>query len=101
MLGVMVLAVMLYTVTAPSFEQLRQQGNPIIAQIEKYHGQHGKYPLLAADAGIKLPLTRYGRWKYVAWEGGRSCQLSVGEYDGLKPFVLFWHSKQGEWYLDD
>jgi hypothetical protein len=96
----MVVAVSLYAVTAPSFERLRQQGNPIIAQIEKYHSQHGAYPMSAADAEIKLPLTRYGRWNYVAWEAGRSCQLSVGEYDGLKPFVLFWHSKHREWYLD-
>lgn len=46
------------------FENLRQQGAGIVAQVEAYYQTHGHYPESAESAGLELPVTRYGAWQH-------------------------------------
>jgi hypothetical protein len=99
--AIIAVGLVIYGLTAPTYEQLKAEGNQILARLDKYHSQNGRYPLSASDAQIELPWTRYGRWKYVSSDNGQSCQLSLGEYDGWDPFTLFWQSKDRDWYIDN
>ena len=79
--------------------ELRDEGDIIIAKIEKYKLSHNKYPGSLTDAGIKLPKPKYGGWQYALENNGRSFSLATGEYAEYL-FVMIWDSTTKEWYLD-
>jgi hypothetical protein len=79
--------------------ELKDEGDIIIAKIEKYKLSHNKYPSSLADAGIKLAKPRYGGWQYALKNNGQSFSLATGEYAEYL-FVMVWDSEIKEWYLD-
>lgn len=79
--------------------ELRNEGDIIIAKIEKYKLSHNKYPSSLADADIKLPEPRYGGWQYALENNGQSFSLATGEYSEYL-FVMTWDSTTKEWYFD-
>ena len=79
--------------------ELRDEGDIIIAKIEKYKLTHNKYPSSLTEAGIKLPKPRYGGWQYALENNGQSFSLATGEYAEYL-FVMVWDSTTKEWYLD-
>jgi hypothetical protein len=95
-----VLLVVAYRVTAPSTNDLKAQGGEMIAAFERHRAEHGEYPASSAVAGVTLPTTRYGPWRYRPSDDRSWFELSVGDYDGIKPFTLYWSSKSGDWSLD-
>ena len=85
----------------PSSKQLgslKSQVQPTIDAIENYKSTHGHYPVDLVEAEIELPEARYGGWDYRRLDNGHF-QLSVGDYRN-NGFVLFWSSKNQDWYLD-
>ncbi len=84
----------------PDFQYLEFEGNGLVDQIETFHEQHGRYPFSADEAGLTLPETRWGRWKYLTRDKGNSFELTIGEYQGLDPFELYWTSENEYWYRD-
>jgi hypothetical protein len=79
--------------------ELRDEGDIIIAKIEKYKLSHNKYPSNLADAGIILLKPRYGGWQYALENNGQSFSLAIGEYAEYL-FVMVWDSTTKEWHLD-
>jgi hypothetical protein len=79
--------------------ELRDEGDIIIAKIEKYKLSHNKYPSSLTDAGIKLLKPIYGGWQYALENNGQSFSLATGEYAEYL-FVMIWDSTTKEWYLD-
>ena len=79
--------------------ELQDEGDIIIAEIEKYKLSHNKYPISLADAGIKLPKPKYGGWQYSLDNNGQSFSLATGEYAEYL-FVMVWDSTTKEWHLD-
>jgi len=84
----------------PDFQQLEATGDGMVRKIEAFREQHSRYPLSAQEAGVVLPETRWGDWKYETHDGGETFMLSIGEYEGFDPFVLSWDSNNGNWYRD-
>lgn len=99
------------------FENLRQQGAGIVAQIEEYYQTRGHYPESADSSEIDVPVTRYGAWQYErrskGWKFVDGEIISVPE-DGfsltlstkLMPrtpwrpyFTLSWMSGRHGWYF--
>ena len=89
-----------YWITAPTMDGLKAQGNGFVRVLERHREEHGRFPASAREAGLQLPETRYGSWRYRALEAGESCELAVGDYTGRNPFTLYWTSKSGHWSLD-
>jgi hypothetical protein len=96
--GVAALAV--WAATAPSFGDLRRDGDRAVAAVERFRSENGRYPESLAEAGAELPPTRYGPWRYTP-DGGGFC-LAVGDYarDG---FVFYYATVPGRpaaWYAN-
>jgi hypothetical protein len=82
----------------PSYERLRQQGDAMVAEIERFKAQRGRYPRSFGEAGIRPPHHAYSPWEYRS-SSNANFGLSVGEY-GQDGFVFFYQGK-GQWSLDD
>jgi hypothetical protein len=80
----------------PSKDQLVAQGEQMIAVIEAFKAEHGRYPDSFAEAGITPPTHSYGPWRYEQYRGHFT--LAVGDY-GKDQFSLSYTSGSG-WYLD-
>jgi hypothetical protein len=81
----------------PPFDDLKREGNPVIAEIEQYRQAHGHYPRSLAEAGLEPSPTRYGPWEYES--DGKEFVLSIGDY-GRDGFVYFYSSRSRSWYAD-
>ena len=93
-----VLAAVAWVVTAPSFNDLKRDGDRMVTAAERFRQENGRYPESLAAAGVVSPKSRYGPWRYKS-EGGDAFSLSVGDY-GKHGFVFYYNSGRGEWYAD-
>ena len=84
--------------TLDDYQGFQMEGEPVVDAIETYFAEHGRYPANLKLAEIEVPEQAYGGWRYEAREGGRSCQLHLGEY-GQHLFVVYW-TPEGGWYTD-
>jgi hypothetical protein len=96
-LGLASLVTIGWACTAPSFDQLTQDGDRMIAVFEQYRSSHGRYPQSLSEAGIKNEQTRYGAWSYQS--DGPTFKLSLGDY-GQDLFVIYYQSRNGHWEFD-
>jgi hypothetical protein len=91
------LGVLLWHTSAPSFSELRADGDRMVAAVEQFRHVNGRWPETLAEAGVTPPDTRFGPWRYQV--KGEEFYLSVGDY-GEDLFVLYYSSRTGEWYSD-
>ena len=70
--------------------QLIQQAEPILASLESYHQQHGRYPESFSEAGIPEPeelyYTRMQDGSYIVWFG-----TTLGESVSFRSIDHKWH----------
>jgi hypothetical protein len=83
--------------SSATIAQLKSGIKPVIQQLEAYKAAHGEYPKYLSQAGIELPVAKYGGWRYAT--DGNTFGLAIGDY-GRDEFELYWNSKVGDWYLD-
>jgi hypothetical protein len=83
-----------------SRQDLRKEGDRIVAALESYRAVKDAYPVRLEDAGVRPAWNRFGGWEYESRDDGRHWSLSVGDYmsDG---FVLYRSSERPDWSVDD
>ena len=86
----------IYGATAPSADDLKRMGDPVVTQLKAFRAQHGRFPKSLEEAGIQSPQTRYGAFYYTTVPPDDSFMLSVGDYerDGI---MVFRQSGADEW----
>lgn len=96
-LGLTACGVLLWHAAAPSFADLKRDGEQMVAAVEHYHRSRGRYPTSLEQAGVAPLITRYGPWVYRS--DGSSFTLSVGDYrEDL--FVFSFDSNSNCWHAD-
>lgn len=83
----------------PDEKELPAEGDSIIAALEAYRREHGRFPATLAEADLAPRWNRYGGWSYAPRDGGRSWSLQVGEYD-RDGFVLYRQAGDENWQWD-
>jgi hypothetical protein len=96
-LGLAAAVVLCWHAAAPTFADLKRDGNQMVAAVERFRETNGRYPETLAEAGVVPPPTRYGAWGF-EWDGGEYV-LSIGDY-GRDGFVLYYSSRNRDWYAD-
>jgi len=91
---------LLYLGTAPSYDDLLDEGGGMVAKLHEYKRKAGVYPDSLDDANLRASWNRYGGWRYETREGGGVFRLRVGEY-GLDGFTISYASdRDSGWYID-
>jgi len=92
--------VAVYMQFGTSHQDLRKEGDRIVAALESHRAVKDAYPARLVDAGVHPAWNRFGGWDYESRDDGRHWSLSVGDYmsDG---FVLHRSSEQPVWSVDD
>jgi len=88
-----------YKYKEPDWEQLKRQGDPLVAAIQDFEQQHGRPPKSFEECGLAAPKSLFGPWRYYVGEDGSSWGISVGHYE-RDGFVLYWDDSFGEWMED-
>lgn len=86
---------------AAELEELKSEGGAMVALIEQWHAEHGRYPVSLEAAAINVPIADYGGWTYLTDREGTDFSLSIGPYSPLYPFSLTWLTESQTWYFHD
>ena len=78
--------------TAPAeLPELEKQGRAMVATIEAFRKEHGRYPESFLEAKITPPRTAWGEWKYRLFPD-KHFLLTVGD---PADFMVGWDSREG------
>lgn len=96
-LGVVAAVVIIVSTKDHSGDEIRRIGKPVADSLDAYTRTHQSCPVSLEAIGLAPPATRYGPFRYLLFEGGKKCEITVGVYarDG---FEEYWIYPPGDWY---
>jgi len=96
-LGVVAAVAIIVSTKDHSGDELRRIGKPLADSLDAYTRVHQACPASLEAIGLTAPATSYGPFRYLLFENGRKCQITVGVYarDG---FEEYWLYPPGDWY---
>lgn len=87
-----------YLASAPTLDELEEQGAGVAGEINRATGRDALFPESLSTLGIELPPSRYS-WSYEAIEGGTNYRLQIGDY-GVNGFTMIYTYRANNWYRD-
>ena len=84
---------------APGTHALEKTGEPVIAALEQYREEQGRYPSNLSEAKICSPNTFFGRHRYRVNSDQTAFTLVIGDYGRYK-WEIRWQSGASGWTYD-